>query len=198
MMADARSTGKRPGLPAGQAVAPAVFAPSAGRGTTQLRQRNPLSSKNEDKGLTVGYSNPGRHPASSFTIKTDLRDTYPSVCSRVPCTRLRLHARAALRASSWSPIPKRICGYGPTMVRHYAASGLTGATSFKRLWLRAAHRRLGAHCGAGGAGSHGRPHLRRQYGPPDHAYEGFRHHRHLLHAELLLRIPERAAEMALT
>ncbi len=55
----------------------------------------------------------------------------------------------------------------------------------ERLRLRPVHRRPGRALRRRGAGRHRHPHLRRQHRPADHGDEGFRRHRHLLHAQLL-------------
>ena len=72
------------------------------------------------------------------------------------------------------------------MVRTLAACGLHARRHHaERLRLRPVHRRPGRALRRRGAGRHRHPDLRRQHRPADHGDEGFRRHRHLLHAQLL-------------
>ena len=124
-----------------------------------------------------------------FTVKTDLRDTYPFGLfasphgrGRAPA-RLQRHHRQAHRGGLHAGRPGRLdLGDGAQLRRLRPAPRRHRP---ERLRLRAVHRRAGRALRRRGAGRHRDSHLRRQHRPPDHGDEGFRRDRHLLHAQLL-------------
>ncbi len=124
-----------------------------------------------------------------FTVKTDLRDTYPFGLFASPMEDVvRLHASSG---TTGKPIVvaytrEDLDVWTSVMVRAFAACGLHSRRHrAERLRLRPVHRRAGRALRRRSAGRHGHPHLRRQHRPADHGDEGFRRHRHLLHAQLL-------------
>jgi phenylacetate-CoA ligase len=129
-----------------------------------------------------------RHPQLPFTMKTDLRDTYPFGLFASPCEDVvRLHASSGttgkpivvgLHAEDlavWTNVMVRAvrrlrAACAATSCRTPTATGCSPAD-----WARiTAPKRWGD----------GDSDFRRQHRPADYGAEGFRGHGHLLHAEL--------------
>ncbi len=128
-------------------------------------------------------------PRLPFTVKTDLRDTYPYglfACPLErdrPAARLQRHHRQADRGRLHAGRPGRLDlrhGPGPRLLRNQPRRHFP-----ERARLRAVHRRAGLSLRRGSSRRHRDPRFRRQHRPPGHADEGFQGHRHLRHAELL-------------
>ena len=124
-----------------------------------------------------------------FTVKADLRDTYPFGLFASPMREVvRLHASSGTTGKPivvaytqedldvWTSVMARAlaaCGVAPTATscRTPTATGCSPAG-----WAPLRRR---------GAGRHGDSHLRRQHRPPDHGHEGLRVDGHLLHARAI-------------
>ena len=125
-----------------------------------------------------------------FTVKTDLRDTYPFGLFASPLQEIvRFHAssgttgkpivvaytqedvRCLVRWPWCAASPPAACTAGDIIQNAYGYGLFTGG--------------LGAHYGAEALGATRHPHLGRQHRPPDHGPEGLRGDGHLLHAQLL-------------
>ncbi len=132
-----------------------------------------------------------------FTVKTDLRDTYPFGLFATPMSQVvRLHATSG---TTGKPIvvaytEEDVQVWSSVMVRSFAACGISpGRHHPERLRLRPVHRRSGRALRRRGPGRHRHPHLRRQHRAAAHGDGRLRRHRHLLHA-VLLHPPHRAGQ----
>ena len=124
-----------------------------------------------------------------FTVKADLRDTYPYGLFACPLAEIvRLHASSG---TTGKPI---VVAYTQSdlevwtsvmVARASPPAACTGATSSRTPTATACSPAASGALRRRSAGRHRHPHLGRQHRAADHGHEGFRRHRHLLHAQLL-------------
>ncbi len=180
--------GERAGLPA---------AARARRGSSSAgSSRSSLAPTSACRSSAGGWRSAASRPATSrsledlarlpFTVKTDLRDTYPFGLFASPMEEIvRLHASSG---TTGKPI---VVAYTEADLRVWTSVMVRTLRRLRpaprrrdpeRLRLRPLHRRPGRALRRRGARRHGHPHLRRQHRAAAHGAAGLRGHRHLLHA----------------
>ena len=124
-----------------------------------------------------------------FTVKTDLRDTYPFGLFAAPMEDIvRLHASSG---TTGKPIVvaytrEDVQVWASAMMRAFACYGLHAGDIIQNAYGYGLFTGgLGAHYGGRGSRGAGRADLGRQHRPPDHAHARLQSDGHLLHAQLL-------------